>query len=86
MGGKLEMLKNQLVMLQQENQIIICTEDKSSKRHMREGRECIKRDEKAKQQFENENRKLELLYKYETACKDEKAELGKLKLPKLVIT
>ena len=86
MGGKLEMLKNQLVMLQQENQIIICMEDKSSKRHMRKEREWIKRDEKAKQQFENENRKLELLYKYETACKDEKAELGKLKLPKLVIT
>ena len=80
------MLKDQHVMLQQESQIIICTEDQFSERHIRGEQECIQGDEKAKQEFENENRKLELLYKYEATLKDEKSELGKVKLPELVIT
>ena len=82
---KLEMIKDQLVMLQQESQII-CTEDETSKRHMPEEQERIQRDEKAKQELEIEKRKLELRYKYEASHKDEKAELAEVKLPKLVIT
>ena len=45
------MIKDQLVMLQQASQII-CTEDKASKRHMREEQEHTQRDEKAKQELE----------------------------------
>ena len=82
---KLEMVKDPLEKLQQESQII-CTEDEASKRHMREEQERIQRDEKAKQELEIEKRKLELRYKYETTHKDEKVELAKVKLPKLVIT
>ena len=79
------MIKDQLVMLQQASQII-CTEDKASKRHMREEQERTQRDEKAKQELEIKKRKLELRYKYEASYKDEKTELTKVTLPKLVIT
>ena len=82
---KLEMIKDQVVMLQQESQII-CTEDEASKRHTQEEQERIQCDEKAKQELEIKKRKLELRYKYEASHKDEKAELVKVKLPKLVIT
>ena len=82
---KLEMIKDQVLMLQQESQII-CTEDEASKRHTQEEQERIKCDEKAKQELEIKKRKLELRYKYEASHKDEKAELVKVKLPKLVIT
>ena len=78
------MVKDQLDKLQQESQII-CTEDEASKRHMREEQERIQRDEKAKQELEIEKRKLELRYKYEATHKDEKVEITKVKLPKLVI-
>ena len=55
------MIKDQLVMLQQESQIIcsydyVCTEDEASKRHMREEQERIKRDEIAKQELEIEKK------------------------------
>ena len=82
---KLKMIKDQLVILQQENQII-CTEDEASKSHLREEQERIQRDEKAEQELEIEKRTLELRYKDETSHKDEKVELVKVKLPKLVIT
>ena len=52
---KLEKLKDQLVMLQQQSKIIY-TEDESLKRHMREEQECIQCDEKTKQ----EKRKMEI--------------------------
>ena len=85
LDGILEMVKDQLDKLQEESQII-CTEDEPSKRHMREEQERIQRYEKAKREVEIEKRKLELRYKYETTHKDEKVELAKVKLPKLVIT
>ena len=85
MDEKLKMIKDQLVILQQENQII-CTEDEASKSHLREEQERIQRDEKAEQELEIEKRKLELRYKDETSHKDEKVELVKVKLPKPVIT
>ena len=53
---------------------------------MWEEREYIQRDEKSKQELEIEKRKLELRYKYEASRKDEKVELAKAKLSKLVIT
>ena len=53
---------------------------------MRQEQKRIQRDEKAKQELEIEKRKLELRYKYEASCKDEKTELGNVNLPKLVIT
>ena len=57
------MIKDQLVMLQQESQIICsydyaCTEDEASKRHMREEQERIKRDEIAKQELEIEKKEI----------------------------
>ena len=51
------MIKDQLVMLQQESQII-CTEDEASKRHMREEQERIKCDEIAKQELEIEKKEI----------------------------
>ena len=51
------MIKDQLVMLQQESQIIY-TEDEASKRHMREEQERIKRDEIAKQELEIEKKEI----------------------------
>ena len=53
---------------------------------MQEEQEHIKADEKAKQELEIEKRKLELRYKYEASHKDEKVELAKVKVTKLVIT
>lgn len=82
---KLEMLKDHLVMLQQESQVN-CTEDESSNRHIREEQESIYNVTKRRNWARSGERKLELRNKYKTSGNDEKAEQAKVKLPKLVIT
>ena len=59
------MIKNQLVTLQQESQII-CTKDEASKRHTREVQERKRRDEKPNRAG---NRKMEIEIKMQVRSK-----------------
>ena len=70
--------------LQQESKLIYM-EDETSKRHIREEQKCIQ-DKKTRQELEIHKMKLKLQYRRKTSHKDEKTELVKGNIPKLVIT
>ena len=85
LDDKLEPLKDQLAKFQQERRKII-SEEEDLERNKREREIRSQNEEKKNLEYEIEKMKLDLRSKYDSTPKDEKAEIAKVKLPKLVIS